>query len=105
MIQEKTFLPGCKVSGPVFVGGAGVREEIIRFDWPRGDLLVLAECFEVARGRRIDDIDLRRHGVDVLDELVHVLVPGVGRHIVEIHPHGEHDVVGSEMGGLEQKFK
>ena len=40
----------------------------------------------------------------MFDEFVHVFEPRVGVDEIEIHPHGEHDVVGSEMGGLEQKF-
>lgn len=38
--------------------------------------------------------------VDVFDQLVQVLVPGVGVLVLEVTAHGHHDVVGVEVLGL-----
>jgi hypothetical protein len=42
------------------------------------------------------------HLVDVVDELVHVLEPGVGITVHEVGPHGQHDIICPELGGLPQ---
>ena len=36
----------------------------------------------------------------MFDDLVHILEPGVGSHVVEVGAHGEHDVVGPEVRSL-----
>lgn len=38
--------------------------------------------------------------VDIFDQLVQVLVPGVGVLVLEVTAHGHHDVVGVEVLGL-----
>lgn len=43
--------------------------------------------------------------VDIFDQLVHVLIPGVGVLVLEVTAHGHHDVVGVEVLGLYKAIK
>jgi hypothetical protein len=43
--------------------------------------------------------------VDIFDEFVEVLVPGVSIFILKVTPHGHHDVVRVEVLGLQIKHK
>lgn len=43
--------------------------------------------------------------VDIFDQFVQVLVPGVGVLVLEVAAHGHHDVVGVEVLGLYKGIK
>ena len=78
---------GSEVSGPVGVRVRGVGQEVVFLAAPalarsqRG----IVHGFQVARGGRVKDVQPKRLvAVDVLLELVHVLEPHVGVHVVEV---------------------
>ena len=80
----------------------GVWEEVVRLRRPLD--VGVVERLEVARRRRVDQVDLAAAlsllRVDPFDQLVQVLVPGDGRRVVEVGAHRHDDVVGGVVLGL-----
>ena len=73
-----------------------VGEEVIRLGRPLD--VGVVERLEVARRRRVDQVDLAACDglllVDPLDQLVKVLVPGDGGRVVKVGAHRHDDEVG-----------
>ena len=82
----------------------GVWEEVVRLRRPLD--VGVVERLEVARRRRVDQVDLAAAlsllRVDPFDQLVQVLVPGDGRRVVEVRAHRHDDVVGGVVLGLQR---
>ena len=83
--------PGGEVAAPVGVWVTGVWEEVILFGRPLDPGVM--QRLEIARGGRVEYVDCLVCQWKVVDHLVQVHKPGVGRLVVKVHAHSEHYVV------------